>query len=165
MKIIKPLPHAILDYVWAGTMMAAPWIFGFKKDRAATINSVASGAAILGLSLMTRYPLGVVKLIPFPVHGTIETVAGIATASAPWLLGFSNDERAKWTHLISGINTLAVVALTDYQAAESGRRQFRQDRRGGAGRSALQGDVGQLEHVGSGPQTDKSKTARTTGRT
>lgn len=25
MKILKPLPHAVMDYAWAGTMMAAPW--------------------------------------------------------------------------------------------------------------------------------------------
>ena len=24
MKVLKPLPHAVIDYAWAGTMMAAP---------------------------------------------------------------------------------------------------------------------------------------------
>jgi hypothetical protein len=121
MKILKPLPHAILDYAWAGTMMAAPWLFGFRKNRTATINSVASGAAILGLSLMTRYPLGAAKMIPFPVHGAIETAAGVATSAAPWLMGFSRSDRAKWTHLISGLSTLVVVAMTDYRAQERQR--------------------------------------------
>ena len=118
MKVLKPLPHGVIDYAMAGMLMAAPWLFGFSRNRKATANAVASGAAVLGLSLMTRYPLGVMKVIPFPVHGVVETIAAVMTAAAPWTLGFSRDESAKWTHVMSGLGTLAVVAVTDYQAAE-----------------------------------------------
>jgi len=122
MKVLKPLPHAILDYGWAATMMAAPWLLGFSKNKRATINCVSSGAGILGLSLMTKYPLGAIKLISFPTHGVIEAIAGGLTAADPWILGFSGNKRARWTHLIAGLSTLAVVAMTDYRAAERGRR-------------------------------------------
>ena len=117
-KMLKPLPHAVADYAWAATMLAAPWLFGFSRNRRAKTNAVASGAAILGLSLLTRYPLGAVKVIPFPVHGAVEAAAGAMTAAAPWLMGFSRDRGAKWTHLVAGLGTLAVVAVTDYRAAE-----------------------------------------------
>lgn len=33
-------------------------------------------------------------------------------------MGFAENKRAKWLHVISGLTTLAVVSLTDYQAAE-----------------------------------------------
>lgn len=122
MKIIKPTPHAVIDYAFAGKMIAAPWVLGFSRNKTATANAVGTGATILGLSLMTRYPLGVFKLIPFPVHGIIEAVAGVATAAAPWLMGFSDNRRAKWLHVGAGLSTLAVVALTDYQAAGQPRR-------------------------------------------
>ena len=124
MRVLKPLPHAILDYAWAGTMMAAPWLLGFSKNKKATINCVSSGAGILGLSLMTKYPLGAVKLIPFPTHGIIEAVAGGLTAADPWILGFSENKRARWTHLIAGLSTLAVVAMTDYRAGQQSERQL-----------------------------------------
>lgn len=120
MKVLKPLPHAVIDYAMAGTMMAAPWLFGFSRNRAARRYAVMSGAGILGLSLMTKYPLGAVKLVSFPAHGVVETLAGLMTAAAPWLLGFSRDPKAKWTHVASGLGTLAVVAVTDYSAAEEG---------------------------------------------
>ena len=119
-KVLKPLPHGALDYAMAGALIASPWLFGFSRNRAATMHAVGSGLGISGLSLFTRYPLGVVKAIPFPVHGVIETLAGMMTATAPWLLGFSRDRNAKVTHLVSGLGTLAVVAMTDYQAAENG---------------------------------------------
>jgi hypothetical protein len=124
-KPLKPLPHAVIDYVFAAKMMAAPCLFGFRRNKAATMSSVGSGAAILGLSLMTRYPLGAVKLIPFPTHGFIETAAGIFNIAAPWLMGFAGNKRAKWLHVLSGLSTLAVVAMTDYQAAESRSRESR----------------------------------------
>ncbi len=117
-KVLKPLPHGVIDYAMAGMLMTAPWTLGFSRNRAATANAVASGAAVLGLSLMTRYPLGAAKLVPFPAHGVIEAAAGVMTAAAPWLMGFSRNNRAKWTHVASGLATLAVVAMTDYKAAE-----------------------------------------------
>jgi hypothetical protein len=95
-KPLKPLPHAVIDYVFAAKMIAAPWLFGFSRNKAATMNWVGSGAAILGLSLMTRYPLGAVKLIPFPTHGLIEATAGIVNIAAQWLMGFADNKRAKW---------------------------------------------------------------------
>lgn len=117
-KVLKPLPHGVIDYAMAGMLLTAPWAFGFSRNRAATANAVASGAAVLGLSLLTRYPLGAVKTIPFPVHGVIETAAGAMTAAAPWLMGFSRNRSAKWTHVLSGLATLAVVAITDYKTAD-----------------------------------------------
>jgi SPW repeat len=120
-KVLKPTPHAVLDYAMAGTLMAAPWLFGFSRNKKATTNSVVSGAAILGLSLMTRYPLGAVKAVPFPVHGAIETLAALMTTAAPWLIGFSRNKNATATHVAAGLATLGVVALTDYQAAENGQ--------------------------------------------
>ena len=119
-KVVKPLPHGVMDYAEAGMLMAAPWLFGFSRNRRATTYAVASGLGILGLSLFTRYPLGVVKAIPFPVHGVVEAMAVVMTATAPWLLGFSRDRSATLTHVAAGLSTLALVAVTDYQAAEEG---------------------------------------------
>lgn len=148
MKKLQPLPHAVIDYAWAGAMIAAPWLFGFSKNKTATINSVASGGAILGLSLMTNYPLGAVKLISFPAHGVIETVAGAATAAAPWLMGFSRNKQARLTHLISGLATLGVVAMTDYNA------QARRGQRGAGMAEQMRGqESARQEEIDLGPPT------------
>ena len=118
MKKLAPLPHAVVDYVFAAQMLTAPSLLGFARDKRATRCSLYSGAAILGLSLFTRYPLGAVKAIPFPVHGVIEALAGISNIAAPWLYGFAGNKRAKWLHILSGLATLGVVAGTDYEATE-----------------------------------------------
>ena len=120
-KPLKPLPHAVADYAMAGMLMAAPWLFGFSRNRKATSCAVASGVSVLALSLMTRYPLGLFKLIPFKVHGHIEAAAGALTAAGPWLHGFSRDRSATLTHVASGLATLAVYAVTDYDSPEQYR--------------------------------------------
>ena len=153
MRVLKPLPHAILDYAWAGTMMAAPWLLGFSKNKKATINCVSSGAGILGLSLMTRYPLGAAKLIPFPTHGIIEAVAGGLTAADPWILGFSENKRARWAHLIAGLSTLAVVAMTDYRAGQRGGRQLPSGRGAGLAEQIKNLPERQQKRVNLGPPT------------
>ena len=118
MKKVAPLPHGVMDYVFAAQMLTAPHLLGFSKNKRATRCSLYSGAAILGLSLFTRYPLGAVKAIPFPMHVVIEALAGVGNIAAPWLYGFAKNKRAKWLHVISGITTLGLVAVTDYQATE-----------------------------------------------
>ena len=120
-KPLKPLPHAFADYAMAGMLMAAPWLFGFSRNKKATSCAVATGASVLDLSLMTRYPLGVWKLIPFKVHGYIEAAAGAMTVTAPWMTGFSRDRAATLAHVASGLATLAVYAVTDYDSPEQYR--------------------------------------------
>ncbi|HMX30527.1 MAG TPA: hypothetical protein PKC13_33420, partial [Blastocatellia bacterium] len=85
MKKLQPLPHAVIDYAWAVKMMGAPWLLGFAKNKCATRSSVGSGLAIMGSSLFTRYPLGAVNAVPFPVYGVIEAASAVMTIAAPWL--------------------------------------------------------------------------------
>src|SRR4051794_23724414 len=114
MKPLDPVTHGVIDYAAALSMIAAPRTLGFSRDRRARTSAVLSGVSILGLSLMTRYPLGALKVISFPTHSVIETLAALATVAAPWTLGFSHDRAAKMFHVMIGIGTLGVVAMTDY---------------------------------------------------
>jgi hypothetical protein len=115
-KVLNPKVHGIIDYAMAGTLIAAPYLFGFnKKDRLATTLSITNGISILGLSLLTRYPLGAIKLLSFPVHGVIETSTASLLTLAPYLFDY-RSKRASTFHTIAGLATLGVVALTNYRA-------------------------------------------------
>jgi hypothetical protein len=113
-KVIKPAQHGILDYALAFLFLLAPSIFNFP-DNAATLSYVV-GVAYLGTSLITRYPLGVWKVLPFPTHGVIESVMAAAWVVAPWLFGFSGHDAARNFFVIAGVGLLLVVALTDYKS-------------------------------------------------
>lgn len=131
MKIIPPLPHAVLDYLAAALVLFAPALFGFSSTAAWTL-AQASGIAYFGVSLLTRYRLGALKLIPFPTHGVIESALGAAWIISPWLLGFSADAAARNFFVVAGIALLGVVALTDYRATERSTPSYSgQERRHG----------------------------------
>lgn len=133
MKILNPKAHGVLDYALAIAFLIVPGIFGFT-DSAATLSYVI-GVVYIVASLITRYPLGAFKLLPFPVHGVIETIMAVAWLVMPWLFGFADDAAARNWFLLAGIALLAVAAMTDYRAAEArvyegeDRRQGLNDRR------------------------------------
>ncbi|UOQ78605.1 hypothetical protein MUN84_08720 [Hymenobacter sp. 5516J-16] len=40
---------------------------------------------------MTDFPLSVMRMIPFPMHGGLELVSGLALLAAPFIFGFHDD--------------------------------------------------------------------------
>lgn len=117
MKILNPRVHGYIDYLAVLYFLAAPSLFGLT-GLPATIFYVLAAAHLI-LTLLTAYPLGVVKVIPFPLHGAIELLAGIALVALPWLLGFANsDVLARNIYVASGALLFIAWLVTDYKTAE-----------------------------------------------
>lgn len=116
MKFINPKMHGVLDFVYIALLAAAPSLFNFT-GLPATICYIFA-CAVLGLVLLTRYQYGLIKVIPFPVHGMVELVASIAFIAMPWLLGFTEIESARNFFVAAGALLFGVYLCTDYRAAE-----------------------------------------------
>jgi VIT1/CCC1 family predicted Fe2+/Mn2+ transporter len=54
-KSIPPVAHAMLDYALAALLIAAPFLFGFTDDGAATAFFVVVGVAGIVLAIATRF--------------------------------------------------------------------------------------------------------------
>jgi hypothetical protein len=68
------------------------------------------------MTLLTRFPLGLVKVIPFPVHGAVEVVVGVVLVLAmPRMLGASLDSPARTFFVGAGVAILVVWLLTRYR--------------------------------------------------
>lgn len=117
MKFLSPLIHGVLDYMLGALFLVAPFMLDFVSPLAQII-SLAIGASVLLLSLLTRYPLGVLRVIPFPVHGGIEFIASLALIASPWLAGFEGVFPARNFFVATGVALFAVWLTTDYKAAE-----------------------------------------------
>lgn len=115
-RVLNPRIHGYIDYLIVAVLALAPSLFGFSGIAAALCYILA--VAQLGMSLLTAYPLGAAKVIPFPIHGGIELAAGILALVSPWLFQFSNVEAARNFFLVAGISVVVVWALTNYKAAE-----------------------------------------------
>jgi hypothetical protein len=117
MKIISPRFHGVLDYVVVLAFLCGPSLFNFSGT-AATLSYVLAIVHLL-VTVLTAFPLGLIKMIPFKVHGVIETLAAIGILAFPWILGFSAEPAARSFYVGAGIVILLVVALTDYKAARA----------------------------------------------
>ena len=113
-KVLTPFAHGILDYVVVAGFALAPMLFGFSA-RPATI-AYGLAAAHLVVTLATAFPLGLFKLIPFPVHGALEFCIALAVIAMPWLSGFSADFAARNFYVAAGAVIVLVVAVTNYHA-------------------------------------------------
>ena len=115
MKLLNPAVHGLLDYALALAFLLLPPVLVFSPEAAAVSRII--GVAYLGVSLLTKYPLGLLKLIPFPVHGVIESMMAAAWIVLPWVLGFQDDSAGRTFFMLAGIGLLLVAAVTDYQAS------------------------------------------------
>lgn len=115
MKIISPVFHGILDYGTVVAFLAAPGLLGFGETPALLAYALA-GAHLL-VTFATDFKGGLVKILPFPLHGWIERAVGPALVAAPFLLGFRDEPFALYFFVGSGLAIIVVSLITDYDAA------------------------------------------------
>jgi hypothetical protein len=113
---LSPRIHGYIDYLAVALLVLAPTLFNFSGVAAGLCYGLA--VVQLGMSLLTAYPLGAAKLIPFTVHGTIELITSIALIAAPFLFGFSGIAAARNFFIIGGVVLFLVWLTTNYKAAE-----------------------------------------------
>jgi hypothetical protein len=110
MKLISRPVHAVLDYLVGSLLIAAPWLFHFADQTAATYIPVAFGGAAIVYSLFTDYELALVRLLPFSTHLALDIASGVLLAGSPWLFGFA--DRISTPHLVGGIFEICAGLLT-----------------------------------------------------
>ncbi|MDF2430484.1 MAG: hypothetical protein JWP44_115 [Mucilaginibacter sp.] len=113
MKFILPKNHGIINYLLAVILLASPSLFGFTGLLA--IFTYAIGTLHLVITLLTDYSVGLVKVIPFHVQGSIEFLLGILLIALAYLL-FTNNAEGKLYYIIFGTVILLTWLFTDYKS-------------------------------------------------
>jgi hypothetical protein len=115
MRFIPTRIHGVLDYVVGIILILASSLLGFRRGGAETWVPVTLGVAALVYSLLTRYELGLIKVIPMPVHLTLDVLSGVVLVISPWLFGFAHLVWAP--HLILGLFEIAAGLMTQLHPA------------------------------------------------
>jgi hypothetical protein len=117
MSLVKFLPawfHAIADYAVGVLLIVVALVDNGSTGAVAT--GVVVGAVVLVVSALTRYPLGIVKVLPFPVHSGGDYVAAALLIAAPFALNFASAEGGMAAfYVVMGVAVLAVSLITNYQ--------------------------------------------------
>lgn len=112
LRIIPRPVHAATDYLYAAALAAAPSLVGFEEDEQAVLAARALAGTTVLASACTRYELGLLRLIPFNVHLMLDLLAALPTLAMPWVLGFSDNAKARNTFLAFGVFEIGAVLLS-----------------------------------------------------
>jgi hypothetical protein len=106
--------HGVVDYSAGSFLLTAfPRVAGISGTRSARQVRIAA-AVHAGYSTLTKYPLGIVKLIPFPVHLAMDAAGAIALAATPFVTGQYRKGRKCWVpHVGLALFELSSLAITD----------------------------------------------------
>jgi hypothetical protein len=108
--------HSVLDY--ANVVRSSIPAF-FAESPEARFTSLALGASVLSVSLITDYRLSLANVIPIEVHEAIDYLWAGAAIAAPFVLGYHKKDRlATMIHVVTGVTTILVSLITDYRAAK-----------------------------------------------
>jgi hypothetical protein len=117
MSLVRLLPawfHAIADYAVGLTLIVVAIAVGGSTGAVAT--GIVVGATVLLVSMLTKYPLGMAKVLPFTVHSAGDYLAAALLLVAPFALSFrSGDTGLTAFYIVGGIAVLAVSLITNYQ--------------------------------------------------
>ena len=119
MRTIGAWSHGIIDYVVFILLITGPSVAGFA-GRQATIAYILA-VLLFALTILTRFPLGVVKVIGFGTHGVIEFLLGILLLVLPWIANFARGVHSRNFYVAMALLILLVDALTDFRRVRDRR--------------------------------------------
>ena len=108
--------HGVLDYLSVVLLFVLPRALGWDK----TVTRLLTGSALATLtySLLTRYELGLVKVLPMPVHLTLDGGSGLTLCAAAGVLA---DEPRPVRLALLGLGLFEITAsLTTQTQPRSG---------------------------------------------
>jgi hypothetical protein len=116
--------HGVVDYQ-AGALLTTvfPKLAGIEGTRAAGQIRMA-GAIHAGYSMLTNYPLGIIKVIPYQAHLAMDAIGAAALAATPFVTGQWKKGRSQWVpHVALALFEFASLAMSD----PTGRGDFHGD--------------------------------------
>ena len=117
MRVIGPRIHGYVDVATILIFALAPFLFGLGGPPA--LISWGLALAHLILTLITRFPMGVSKQVPFPVHGLVELVVAVFLAVLPRIGGYAPGSPARRFYWTMAIVIAVAWLLTDYRGGEA----------------------------------------------
>ena len=118
MKVLGAFSHGVIDYLMVIILAIGPGVAGFTGKPAATMCYALALVHFL-LTIITRFPLGVLKTLPFWLHGTVEIVVAVLLVILPWLANFPAGVKgiaARNFFVAIGVLIAVIWALTNYRS-------------------------------------------------
>ncbi len=113
MRILSATTHGIIDYFFVILLALSPTIFHMEGGLA-TFTYTLAGVHLL-LTIFTNFKPGLIKLIPFRVHGLIEIVVALALAGVAFYFYEQGSTLGFYYYMAITIIILLVFSLTNFK--------------------------------------------------
>jgi len=113
MKILSPTAHGFIDIAFIAVLTMAPIMFDL--DPAVDTACYVLAGSYLLITLLTDFRLGLVKVIPFPVHGMLDLLTGLALLAAPFLFQFEAGSAERNLSWALGVVSVVTWFITDWK--------------------------------------------------
>jgi hypothetical protein len=112
-RSIGAVSHGILDYALAILLLAAPSVVGFAGIQARW--AYIFGGVLLVMAIVTRYPLGIIKIVGLGIHGFVELLLALCLIAAPWYGNFARGVLSRNFYVMLGLLMLVLWFITDFR--------------------------------------------------
>jgi len=112
-RSIGAVSHGILDYALAILLLAAPSVVGFAGRQSTW--SYIFGSVLLVMAIVTRYPLGIVKIVGLGIHGFVELLLAICLLAAPWYDNLASGVLSRNFYVMLGLLMIVLWFFTDFR--------------------------------------------------
>lgn len=116
MKIISSKAHGVLDYATVVFLLAAPTIF--QMEGTLSTFTYALAAVHFTLTALTAFEVGLIKVIPFRIHGILEVVVSIALAGVAFWFRSNDNDLGFYFYVGLAIVIMIVFLLSDFTSAQ-----------------------------------------------
>jgi len=113
-KVIDARKHGMIDYCHSAFFLGMAYMCRKSQPRAA-LAALLTGSFVLVQSLLTDYPLGAKRVIPFRVHGQMDAAFAASSFMIPKVFGF-DDSPAATVFKGNSFVEAAVVGATDFNS-------------------------------------------------
>src|SRR5919202_3554296 len=106
--------HGATDYTVGTTLLTVfPRLVGVEGTESAKQIRL-SGASHLAYSTITKYPLGIVKLLPYKAHLALDAIGAVALAATPFVTGqWKKGPKHFVPHVGLALFEISSLAITD----------------------------------------------------
>ena len=115
MRSLGTVAHGIIDYAMVVILVIGPSVAGFVGRQARW--SYIFAAILFVTSLLTRYPLGVIKVVRLPVHAAIELLIALMLLVMPWVGSFAAGVNSRNFYVAIAVLMLLLWLLSDFRSA------------------------------------------------
>jgi hypothetical protein len=117
MKILCNKTHGILDYVTVIAFALIPTVFGLTGIPMALSYTLAIVHFLM--TALTRFEFGMIKVLPLKFHKWVEMIVGPVLLVISWVLGFSDDVKARTVFMVAGVVIILVGLFSQYNEPQT----------------------------------------------